>query len=168
MTITKKSNIIGNIPSFNIITSTSSYKFFTKYAIKTYKRNYRMSKKDDFVEKMILQIKHTLYFRLHLVGHFYSQKYLDDWKTIARNKHNVVFYVYVTHNDKSGLDYSNLPDNFLIINVDDIITDYAKNIVYTKDNLDTEICPKVLNKVKCQICMSCLHKKMVVYDYPWY
>ncbi|HDR8014960.1 TPA: hypothetical protein QCY70_004928 [Bacillus cereus] len=51
------------------------------------------------------------YFRIHESGDFYNQRYLDQWKEIARRFPGIKFLAYT----KSGwLDFSNCPENLMI------------------------------------------------------
>lgn len=78
-------------------------------------RNLEFSKRKDFAKQIIryLEKRKENIIRIFEAGDFYSQKHLDDWKTIARTLKDKTFYCYTKAFD---LDlWTNLPKNFKII-----------------------------------------------------
>ena len=56
-------------------------------------RRYEASKQDDFVDRMVGEIKkaHRPYFRIHVSGDFYSPQYVEKWIEIAKRCPEVLF-----------------------------------------------------------------------------
>lgn len=163
--ITKTSNILGDIQSFNIITPTDAHGYIIHDAVLKYRRNYRESKEDRFVKQMLKRIR-TRLFRIHLIGHFYSQDYVDKWVEIATKKPLTIFYAYVRSEEEGSFDYSKRPPNFFIINVDEKFVDDAQNTVYTTEKTVLQ-CGKFTGNTKCKICMRCLNTPIYVGNKPW-
>lgn len=73
-----------------------------EYVRETVYGNYLATLQDDFVKKMIEQIKEKVvneeikYFRIHSLGEFYSYKYFCDWMEIAKefSADDLVFVAY--------------------------------------------------------------------------
>lgn len=63
---------------------------------KTHNRMLDASKQDDFVEKMVEEIKESgaKIVRIHVLGDFYSLSYTRKWIRIVRSLPDVVFYAY--------------------------------------------------------------------------
>jgi hypothetical protein len=80
-----------------------------------FEKRYELSKTDDFVIKMNLEILKVRadYVRVHDSGDYYSQAYLDKWIEIAIHNPYVRFYSYT--NSVEMLKKANLPDNYDII-----------------------------------------------------
>lgn len=79
------------------------------------KLNLLFTMSQDFTEKMVLllRVRPERIVRLHAAGDFYSQKYLDNWKLIAKANPNKIFWTFTKAFD---LDlYSDLPSNLIII-----------------------------------------------------
>jgi len=68
----------------------------------------------DFTRHMIDEImeRKLEVVRIHESGDFYSQDYLDKWRTIANTLPNVRFYAFTK---AFQLDFSKLPTNFTVI-----------------------------------------------------
>ncbi|WP_427366532.1 GP88 family protein [Candidatus Caldatribacterium saccharofermentans] len=82
--------------------------------VKSYNRNLAATEKPNFVERMARAIENAMQsgevkaFRIHVVGDFYSQAYLEKWKEIARRFPDLRFAAWT----KSWqLDFSKLPEN---------------------------------------------------------
>jgi hypothetical protein len=80
-----------------------------------FEKRYQLSKTDDFVNKMSLEItkKKPDYVRVHDSGDYYSKKYLNKWINIALLFPEVKFYSYT--NMVEMMLYTSLPSNFDII-----------------------------------------------------
>jgi hypothetical protein len=80
-----------------------------------FEKRYQLSKTDDFVNKMSLEItkKKPEYVRVHDSGDYYSKKYLNKWIDIALLFPEVKFYSYT--NMVEMMLYTSLPSNFDII-----------------------------------------------------
>ena len=80
-----------------------------------FEKRYQLSKTDDFVNKMSLEItkKKPDYVRVHDSGDYYSKKYLQKWIDIALLFPEVKFYSYT--NMVEMMLYTSLPSNFDII-----------------------------------------------------
>lgn len=72
------------------------------------------SKQKDFIEKMVEALKKSgrQICRIHQDGDYYSQEYLDKWRAIATKLQKIKFYSFTK---SFQLDFSNLPDNLIII-----------------------------------------------------
>jgi hypothetical protein len=90
------------------------YNVFAKNMIARWDKNLNSTRDDWFVGSMIQDIlkkkAHTI--RIHPEGDFYSQAYLDSWKTIAKCLPDVSFYCYTK---ALHLNWEGLPDNFKMI-----------------------------------------------------
>jgi len=80
-------------------------------------RNLRATRREDFVKLMTERLRREVakgrnILRLHQDGDFYSQEYLEKWKTIARNVPEVTIYCYTK---SFHLDWSGLPRNMIVI-----------------------------------------------------
>ena len=77
--------------------------------------NYKLSQDSQFPWLMMHRLSNSSkpVVRIHDIGDFYSQEYLDKWKMIAQMTPNKTFYAYTK---SFALDlWNNLPHNFIII-----------------------------------------------------
>ena len=81
-------------------------------------RNLEASKRPDFVEKAVKEIKKAAlpYFRLHESGDFYSQTYVDSWAQIVAACPEVKFYTYTKKADVLNLEPLTSQSNFNLVN----------------------------------------------------
>lgn len=90
--------------------------------VKARHHNLDLSKRSDFVDLIIDDLSTMVIkskrcrkpynvVRLHDAGDFYSQRYLNDWSTIARSFPDVIFYAYTK---SMHLDLSKVPANLRI------------------------------------------------------
>tara|TARA_R100000664_G_C2752858_1_gene140162 strand:+ start:155 stop:772 length:618 start_codon:yes stop_codon:yes gene_type:complete len=81
-----------------------------------FERRFQLSKKLDFVEKMMDNIsrKKADYIRVHDSGDYYSKEYLLKWLKIAKNMPNVRFYSYTNNVNQIKKLYkkNEIPENF--------------------------------------------------------
>lgn len=59
-----------------------------------YERNLEFACSVMFVRYMIANIPHNCEFRIHVSGDFFSTKYIQKWKEIAKARPDVTFYTY--------------------------------------------------------------------------
>ncbi len=79
------------------------------------KRNLRLSISDKFILeacKELKRYKKITAVRIHESGDFYNQTYLDKWIKISNNFPKLIFFAYTK---SYMLDYSQLPENFIMI-----------------------------------------------------
>jgi hypothetical protein len=92
------------------------YKRFAKTIEPSLARAFEATKGMDFVDVIDLELskkrKQPKLIRIHTEGDFYNQAYLEKWETIARAYPTIQFYAYTK---SLHLDFSQLPDNFKII-----------------------------------------------------
>ena len=64
--------------------------------IDAHERNFERSKKKDFVELMVAQIRafSVLMLRIHAAGDFYSARYIRKWIKIVRQCRRTTFFAY--------------------------------------------------------------------------
>lgn len=83
---------------------------------KAYDRNFRVAKEnlDNLKQQLLDYLKNykRQYFRIHVSGDFYSQKYLNMWIEICKENPDIRFMSFTKC---YSLDYSNKPDNLEII-----------------------------------------------------
>ena len=135
-------------------------------------RNFRydLSKRDEFESLITVEIEYRNLdkVRIHEVGDFYNNEYLDKWKHIAKKCPNTRFVAY-TKSLPLKL-WNDLPDNFTIFQSYggkfDNLLDKSKNtarVIKSKDDkLDNEyLCPYgQSNFKKCGItCNFCYNDK---------
>ena len=120
---------MGNIPSFSlpaITTCPGSTPLCRKHCYanrnaqmykdtaECYKRNHAEAEQSNFLETLGHHI-HTLnarYFRIHVCGDFYDQRYLNIWTYIGKEFPNMDFLAF---SKSFHLDYSNAPNNLNVI-----------------------------------------------------
>lgn len=82
-------------------------------------RRYEAALQPDFHRNIIKEIsslrKPPKYFRVHASGEFFSQPYVNSWRTIAKNFPTIVFYAYTKR--IKDFDFSELKalPNFVVI-----------------------------------------------------
>jgi len=130
-------------------------------------RNLEISRRNDFVELMIEQIKKIKsdFFRIHESGDMYSNHYLFKWFEIIKHfpeKH------FLTYTQSYNLDWDKKPENLVVYWS---VWDDSKNVpedglhAYVIDNKhhrlrpyqipsDVKLCKKGKN-LKCNDCMYC-------------
>lgn len=83
---------------------------------KAYNRNFRIAKEnlENLKNQLVgyLQTYNHNYFRIHVSGDFFSQKYLDMWKAIAKQFPKINFMGFTKC---YSFDYTGMPDNMKII-----------------------------------------------------
>lgn len=96
---------------------------------KARERNLQATREPGFTRDCIdiLKKKQAKIIRIHDSGDFYDQKYLDSWITISKALPNKIFYAYTK---MLNLNYSNLPNNFRVIQSAGGLLDYK--IDYSK------------------------------------
>lgn len=137
------------------------------------KRNLRISKKADFVNRMILTITaycnrpaykaaKQIIIRIHESGDFYSREYVKKWLQIARHfsgNDKIVFMAYTK--SVEYFDGLQIPENVVIrysLWADTDPAQYAKAVkmglpIYTAvDSFTTE---KAINRCLCDCCSTC-------------
>lgn len=142
------------------------------YAIKEQKRwpsvvvgrdnRLKASKDKSFVTRISAELskrkQRPKFFRVHASGDFYSQDYIESWKTIAENNPDITFYAYTKR--KKKFDFSGLQSlkNFIVIDS----LQYKKLNYGPKENAPagSYICPDVKGaNVSCGIqCTYCMDK----------
>lgn len=77
-------------------------------------RNWDLAKSPEFVDTIVAEIKKLKVktVRVHESGDFYNQEYLDKWIAIANQMPEVTFFAYTK--SYHLLDFSKLPDNFIV------------------------------------------------------
>ena len=82
-------------------------------ALKSRESNYKESKKKDFVDNMVAELRKnkTKIVRIHESGDFYSQSYLDSWIVICKICKDIKFLAFTK---SFYLDFSKVPDNVAI------------------------------------------------------
>jgi len=84
---------------------------------KSYRERLELSKKDDFVERMIHEIdkRNPTYFRFHSSGDFYSEEYVKKVIEIAENSPDVLFRTTTRRRDLTKIiqELNSLP-NFIV------------------------------------------------------
>lgn len=83
--------------------------------IKAYDFRFQATKKDDFVENIVTDIRRKrkiTHVRIHDSGDFYSEKYLNKWLVIARDNPNVTFYCYTKEVEMFKRTEKHFPNNF--------------------------------------------------------
>ena len=71
---------------------------------KAYRKNLAASRRDDFVDRAVFYLRELLVSRLriHVSGDFYSNDYIDKWRSIIRRCRSVQFLAYTrSWNDSS-------------------------------------------------------------------
>lgn len=184
------SKLSTNIVNFSIPpVSTCGRECSGCYALRIYKRwksvrkawdgNLNESKSDDFTELMINKIKKMYksspfdYFRIHVAGDFYDQKYLQKWIDIINSCPDIQFYAY-TKKNTDFFSVVKIPDNFNLIY--SIVTDPAdkkKKMNYADYPIIAElskrtgypICPVTRgHDIKCgEGCITCMYEKNVLF-----
>lgn len=78
-----------------------------------YEINLAESKKNDWVDRVVSQIdrRKIKWIRIHTMGDFYSQAYLDKWVQIAKQRPKVKILAYTRNWE---IDASKAPKNFVI------------------------------------------------------
>jgi hypothetical protein len=118
------------------------YAWFARRCVQHWDSNLRLAMSDEFVFDMHIELlrKRAKYVRIHTEGDFFSQSYLDSWKTLARLFPDKIFYCYTK---ALHLSWDGLPDNFKRIQSEggefDALIDYTKphtRIFATKELLD--------------------------------
>ncbi len=176
-------NLRMNIPGFSLpaIKTCRGSDLCKKYcyAMKTHrwkkpyltrKNNLKASKKRSFVRRMVEEIgkKKCEFFRIHVSGDFYSQKYVNKWMKICRQIPQRTFLVYTQRHD---LDFSEKPSNLTIyysIWPDTKIPD-KKPLAFVIDEKDRLPpydrqpkgfrCKKEDGKITCEKCLFCFRGK---------
>jgi hypothetical protein len=87
------------------------YQVHAKNCVAHWEYNVGLAMSADFVFTLHAELlkKKARLVRIHTEGDFFSQRYLDDWKTVARLFPNKQFYCYTK---ALQLDWSDLPVNF--------------------------------------------------------
>ena len=112
---------------------------------RVYGVNYEGTLRDDFVPKMIKLVGKTPMLKVHNVGTFYSQEYLNDWIFIAKNLPYTTFWFFIDE-QCSHLDFTNDLDNVVVI-----AKQRYKDLIYT-DSYEVRDCQHVLT---CDNCRNC-------------
>jgi len=176
MIITPNNSFLGNIPSFSIhplgLPLTSWEKMHRK-AFRKFTTNHGFTNFRNFVDTMIKGIGKVRYFRIHVVGYFYSQPYFNKWCEIARGRDEIIFFAYVTLNELDRIDMSRRPNNLKIIYLNESfdlpISQRLDNTVHTYKTEYTIDCPKhELNAVPCSMCMKCLDQPIHLTATDWW
>lgn len=134
---------------------------FPKTVLPYRERMLESSKTDSFVSLVVQELssskRPSKTVRVHESGEFYSQEYVDKWKSIASQLPDFIFYAFtkrLKHFDFSGL--KSLP-NFVVID-----SLHGGKLNYnTLEKLDPSrpICPVTLGQdllcgITCRICMD--------------
>ena len=178
MIITKNTTFLGAIPSFSIHPKglpLSESEKMNRTSFRAYRTNMGFTRFPNFVGTMVKAIGHVRYFRIHVVGYFYSQKYFDDWCEIARRRRDVTFYSYIELDHLIRINVIARPKNFILIYIKkfvDIIhrtqDEFVDNVVILWDNHQYEKCPKFEHDdTPCFLCMRCLDKPMQLRYEDW-
>jgi len=137
--------------------------------LKSWTQNFQQSQEPDFVDKVVGDVKNKLTknpnikaMRIHVAGDFYSQAYLEKWKQIAKLLPELRFVAWT----KSWmLDFSNLPENFVVfysmMKDTEHVADLSRTAVMV-DNLEYAkkingfLCPyEELKGSACEKCFVC-------------
>jgi hypothetical protein len=89
------------------------YRIFAKTVVPKLNRDFKSTKKKNFADTMIAEIKkkrHLRYVRIHSEGDFYDQEYLDKWVKIAKACPDVVFYCYTKSLHLDWTSFMRLPN----------------------------------------------------------
>lgn len=87
-----------------------------KNTVLKYENNYKLSKKDNFIDIIQDEInrkRKITHIRVHSSGDYYSPKYLNKWVTLAKNNPSIIFYSYTK--SIPLVNKINKPSNFIFI-----------------------------------------------------
>lgn len=127
------------------------------------KRSYDASRRTVFVEKIVDEVKKSgaSVFRIHVVGDFYDEKYVERWMKIASTLPGVTFYGYtrswrVDAIARKLMLMRELPNVKLLASVDFTHVDRPKGWSTVSVEGEGEPCPHDLKLVKhCLDCRRC-------------
>jgi hypothetical protein len=160
---------IGSTPHCRDICYGLKGRLIFKSAKAAFWENFSATMKDTFVREMTNALTKKLRsgkfkaFRIHVVGDFYSQEYLEKWKEIARRFPDLRFTAWT----KSWqLDFSKLPENmnvFYSIVKDTIVVNPTihRYCILDEDGKylkrkDVFVCPYLeIGKGACEQCWAC-------------
>lgn len=101
--------------------------------------------------------------RIHESGDFYNQKYLDKWFLIASVNKSKIFYAYTRSFE---LDFSQKPDNFVLIASFDITTSEKDKALYQEKKQYFDNTFSIVDKKEiatciqdCTLCNKCWTEK---------
>jgi hypothetical protein len=134
------------MPSFSLIVDkTDTYGFLSRHARYRYKQNYYSSKSGNFVDNVSGKVNKYRVFRIHLVGHFYCQEYVDKWIEISHECVHTRFITYLRKEKELDLDFKERKDNMMVLGLD---REGPDGIVYSDR---VENCPQI----HCGVCLKC-------------
>ena len=127
-------------------------------------KNFKLSKNPFFYNNLIMCIvkarKKPKQIRIHESGDFYSQKYFDQWRTVANTYPSIIFYGYTKN---FNLDLSMKPNNMILLASDD----NKKYTISQLKKMGFDGYARVSDKIKkneflckgsCKICNYCYKK----------
>ncbi len=176
MGITHSTEFLGAIPSYSIHTPqmplTKGEKF-NRVIYRAYCQNYRFSLLYNFSTSMVKSISalKPRYFRIHVLGKFYSQEYFNKWCGIAEEVPLTIFYTYVDQDIILTTQIDKRPKNFKIIFIKQIHDQYSgdlcDNTVIMYNDNNRMLCPKYLRDTPCKLCMACIDQTVQLKPSDW-